>query len=115
MNSGMFTAVLLNARRLRVEPVPGGGLALVPRNSILRVGMLSALLLALTPSTLFGQAVSGVLTGYVTDPSKTPVPGAAGTATEIRTGVTTKRTTDVSGLYIITNIPPGIYSISVEA
>jgi len=82
--------------------------------TFVRTGILVSLL-ALWLSPAFGQAVSGVLTGYVTDPSKTPVPGATVTATETRTGVSTKRTTDASGFYIITNLLPGVYSIAVEA
>jgi hypothetical protein len=82
--------------------------------TFVRTGILVSLL-ALWLSPAFGQAVSGVLTGYVTDPSKTPVPGAAVTATETRTGVSTKRTSDASGFYIITNLLPGVYSIAVEA
>src|SRR6266849_3402046 len=86
------------------------------RNTLLKtlgiVPLFGALLFA---PALFGQAVSGVLTGYVTDPSKTPVPGATVTATEMRTGVATKRVTDTSGFYIITNLPPGVYSITAES
>lgn len=80
----------------------------------LTVGILLTLVAMAAPA-LFGQAVSGVLTGYITDPSKTVIPGATVTATEMRTGVTTKRSTDTSGLYIITNLVPGIYSVTVEA
>ena len=77
----------------------------------LTVGILLTLAAVAAPA-LFGQAVSGVLTGYITDPSKTVIPGATVTATEMRTGVTTKRSTDTSGLYIITNLVPGIYSVT---
>ena len=85
------------------------------RHAILKTLGVMAIFALLFAPTLFGQAVSGVLTGYVTDPSKTPVPGATVTATEMRTGVATKRATDTSGLYIITNLLPGVYSISAEA
>jgi len=85
------------------------------RNTVLKTLGVLVMFALLFAAVLFGQAVSGVLTGYVTDPSKTPVPGATVTATEMRTCVATKRTTDSSGLYIITNLLPGVYSISVEA
>jgi len=109
MNPGQNLAFLLIARWFRFCRGLIGH-----RSAIVRAELIVALL-ALTLPIVFGQAVSGVLTGYVTDPSKTPIPGAVVTATEMRTGVTTKRTTDTSGLYVITNLPPGIYSISVEA
>lgn len=76
---------------------------------------LVAVLTIVSQSQAYGQAVSGVLTGYVTDPSRTPVAGAIVTATEVRTGVATKRITESSGLYVITNLPPGVYSVKVEA
>jgi hypothetical protein len=85
------------------------------RNTVLKTLGVLVMFALLFAAVLFGQAVSGLLTGYVTDPSKTPVPEATVTATEMRTGVATKRTTDSSGLYIITNLLPGVYSISVEA
>ncbi len=62
-----------------------------------------------------GQAVTGTITGYVTDPSGAAIPGATVTATEVRTGVATKRTTEASGLYLITNLLPGTYRLVVEA
>src|SRR5258708_14982800 len=85
------------------------------RNTVLKTLGVLVMFALLFAAVLFSQAVSGVLTGYVTDPSKTPVPGATVTATEMRTGVATKRATDTSGLYIITNLLPGVYSISAEA
>lgn len=63
----------------------------------------------------FGQAVTGSITGYVTDPTGGAVPNAKVTATEVRTNVTTVRTSDAAGLYVITNVLPGTYTITVEA
>ena len=63
----------------------------------------------------FGQAVTGTLTGYVTDPSGAAIPNASVTATETHTNVATKRSADSAGLYLITNILPGDYNLSVEA
>lgn len=63
----------------------------------------------------FGQAVTGSITGYVTDPSGGAIPNATVTATETTTNVSTARTSDTAGLYLITNLLPGTYTISVEA
>lgn len=72
-------------------------------------------MLLLFPPWVFGQAVSGSITGFVTDPSGASIPNAAVTATNVATGVETKRATESSGLYLITNLLPGTYKISVEA
>lgn len=63
----------------------------------------------------FGQAVTGSITGYITDPSGAGIPNATITATEESTNVATVRSTDASGLYLITNILPGAYTINVAA
>ena len=61
-----------------------------------------------------GQAVTGSITGYVTDPSGAAIPDASVTATAVQTGVGTSRTTDAAGLYLITNLLPGTYTIAVK-
>ncbi|HEV2379096.1 MAG TPA: TonB-dependent receptor [Terriglobia bacterium] len=62
-----------------------------------------------------GQAVTGSITGYVTDPSGAAIPNAKVTATQVGPNVATSRTSDAAGLYLITNLLPGTYTISVEA
>lgn len=62
-----------------------------------------------------GQAVSATITGYVQDSSEAGIPGASVTATNISTGVSATRETDESGLYIILNLEPGVYTVSVES
>ncbi len=65
--------------------------------------------------TAFGQAVTGSITGYITDPSGAAIPSATVTATAAQTNVATARATDSSGMYLITNLLPGSYTIKVEA
>src|SRR5690348_16288119 len=65
--------------------------------------------------TAFGQAVTGSIMGYITDPSGAAIPSASVTATEAQTNVATTRTTDSAGMYLITNLLPGAYTINVEA
>ena len=78
---------------------------------VLSVGTLS---LASTP-LVFGQAVTGSITGYLTDPSGAAIPDAKVTATAVSTGIETVRMSDASGLYLITNVLPGTYKLTVEA
>lgn len=75
---------------------------------ILILGMIS-----LAPA-LHAQATWGTITGYVTDPSGASVPGANVTVTEERTGIITKAMTDSTGLYVITHLAPGEYTVAVE-
>ncbi|PYV29183.1 MAG: TonB-dependent receptor, partial [Acidobacteria bacterium] len=64
--------------------------------------------------TGFAQSDNGSITGFVKDPSGAFVPGAAVKARN-QSGLERQVYANESGRYIITNIPPGIYSISVEA
>ena len=65
--------------------------------------------------TARGQAVSGAITGYAYDPSEAPIVGATVTVKNVDTGITTTRNTDSTGLYLVTNLNPGTYSVTVEA
>jgi hypothetical protein len=62
-----------------------------------------------------GQQVSGSITGYVLDPSKSGIPHATVTVTNVLTGVISTAQTDDSGLYLVPNLIPGKYSVSVVA
>lgn len=69
----------------------------------------------LLPLQLHAQATWGTITGYVRDPAGAVVPRAKVTVTEERTGVATNGLTDATGLYVIAHVPPGVYTVSVEA
>src|SRR5439155_6000652 len=64
--------------------------------------------------TGFAQSDNGSITGFVKDPSGASVPNATVTARN-QSGLQRQAYTNEPGHYIITNIPPGIYSINVEA
>ena len=83
------------------------------RVSSWRVRLL-ALLLMLASSLLIAQSDLGSINGFVKDPSGSTVPGAKVTARN-QSGLERQTTTNESGYYTITNIPSGMYSISVEA
>jgi len=62
---------------------------------------------------LRAQGLSGI-SGTVTDPSGGVVPGAKVTATNDATGVATHAVTSSAGTYNITDLIPGVYSVTVE-
>ena len=76
------------------------------------------LILALfTPISLpvDAQVVTGTITGIVTDPSGARVPNATITATNEGNGVSQSTTTTADGIYNLPYLPPGTYTITVEA
>src|SRR4051794_4819726 len=73
-----------------------------------------ALIFALAASLAFAQSDLGSISGFVRDPSGSTVPNAKVTVRN-ESGLERQATSNESGYYIITNIPPQTYSISVEA
>src|SRR5262249_10433662 len=63
----------------------------------------------------FGQINSGQLTGKVYDPNGARVPGAIVQAKSLDTGLERLATTNDEGFFIITNLPPGVYEIGIQA
>ena len=72
-----------------------------------------SLLLAMGPA--FGQAISGDVTGTVSDPSGAVVPSATVTIQNDQTGVKTTAPTNTNGVYRFLNLPVGSYTLSVTA
>jgi hypothetical protein len=62
----------------------------------------------------FAQAITGTLRGTVSDPNGGVVAGATVTAKNQSTGVTSPSTTNGEGQYVISNLPPGMYTVTVE-
>ena len=75
---------------------------------------LSVLLLSFALNS-FGQTVNATLLGSVTDASGGTVANAKVTITEVNTGVSRSGQTNESGNYTFPNLPPGQYSVTVEA
>lgn len=73
-----------------------------------------AVLVSVASLPAFGQATTGTLRGTVNDPNGNVVAGATVIAKHQGTGVTTPTTTNGDGLYVISNLPPGSYTITVE-
>lgn len=64
---------------------------------------------------VMGQATTGTLTGLVTDPQGAIVSGATVTLINSETRVETKTTANDQGEFVFPQVPPGRYSLSVEA
>jgi outer membrane receptor protein involved in Fe transport len=63
----------------------------------------------------FGQAQTGTLRGTVTDPNGGVVAGATVTAKNQSTGFSSPATTNGDGQYVIPNLAPGKYTVTVES
>ncbi|MGH9938343.1 MAG: carboxypeptidase-like regulatory domain-containing protein, partial [Blastocatellia bacterium] len=89
-----------------------------PRNHLrfsfvtMMIASLFALVLA---APVFGQqAATATIEGVVTDPQSAVVPGAKVSIKNVDTGLTREITTDSSGIYRITTLPPGTYQVSAS-
>jgi hypothetical protein len=78
--------------------------------------LLVAALTITTPVALEAQtAGEGTISGIVTDSTGAVVPNARVVATNAATNIATQRTSSSAGLFTIAPLPPGIYSVTVEA
>ena len=75
------------------------------------------LLIAIVTLTipLEAQVLYGTLTGNVSDPTGAAIPGAAVKASNTATGVERQAITNGEGVYVISDLNPGSYSISATA
>ncbi|MCC6164655.1 MAG: TonB-dependent receptor [Acidobacteria bacterium] len=78
--------------------------------SVVVVGLLSCL--AAQPS--LGQGITGRIDGMVSDSQGGVLPGASVTIVNENTGLTVARVTDGQGIFTVTNLPVGIYTITAE-
>src|SRR5882724_3645493 len=79
-----------------------------------RLALLVALLGAFFPVILCAQSSNASLTGRITDPRKAIITDAIVTVINTGTGVHYQGTTNETGLYYVSNLPPGRYRIEVE-
>jgi len=61
------------------------------------------------------QVYGGSLTGVATDPSDAVIPGAQAVLTDDEKGFKYPATTDAEGRYILRNLPPGKYTLTINA
>ncbi len=71
-------------------------------------------ILCTIPVLLYSQGYFGTVSGQITDPSHAVVPGAQVTLVDQQKGYQFTMTSDKSGRYLFTSIPPGTYSMSAE-
>jgi Carboxypeptidase regulatory-like domain len=76
--------------------------------------LLIALGVSALPALAQSRSSSADLTGTVSDPSKSPVPGATVVATNIATGLARNGVTNVDGVYRIPLLPPGEYEVKIQ-
>lgn len=81
------------------------------------VAQLTVLCICISCSTplLLGQAVGASLTGQITDPTGAAIPGATVVTRNLETGLKLKATSNGQGVYTLAPLPPGTYSLTVQA
>jgi hypothetical protein len=79
-----------------------------------RTAVCIGLLLSLTMSVAFAQSDLGRISGFIKDPSGATIPNTKVTVRN-QSGVERQTTTNDSGYYNITNVPPGVYTMLAEA
>lgn len=76
--------------------------------------MLGVLLMTMCLSPVGAQAITGRISGTVTDPAGAVLPNVSVTVTNEATNLARTVTTDGDGFYTMTNLPAGNYSVAVE-
>jgi len=66
-------------------------------------------------ASLWAQSYTASIRGLITDASQAAVPNARIIAIEATRNIRQTATSDEAGHYVLTNLPPGTYSISAEA
>lgn len=72
-------------------------------------------LLLATGQAMFAQSDTASISGFVRDPTGAIVPNANVVIRNEATGVERRTVTNESGYYIVSSLPPGFYSVGIEA
>ena len=78
------------------------------------LGRLAVALAILAPAPALAQTTTGELTGRINDASGQLVAGATVTAVHAGTGTSRTVTTNTTGEFTLTLLPPGRYTVTVE-
>ncbi|HUC53450.1 MAG TPA: carboxypeptidase-like regulatory domain-containing protein [Candidatus Cybelea sp.] len=78
-----------------------------------RLGVLVLFMSLVASGILFAQSDLGRISGFIKDPSSATIANAKVTV-QNKSGVARQTATNESGYYIITNVPPGLYTLTVE-
>jgi hypothetical protein len=65
--------------------------------------------------SLHAQVLYGSLTGNIADASNAPLPGAKIAVANVETGITTQYVTDIRGVYLASDLQPGVYRVTISA
>jgi len=80
----------------------------------LRTTLWLILFACIAPAVLMAQANTGSMSGTVTDPNGSTVPGAKVVATNTANGIKAETLTSDAGLYVFPRLPVGTYDVSIE-
>lgn len=73
-----------------------------------------AALYVLLSTAVFAQSDTAQISGYVRDATGSVVPNATVTVKSEATGLERRTTTNDSGYYVVSSMPPGFYTVAVE-
>ncbi len=73
-----------------------------------------AFVITLSATTAFAQSDLGRISGFIKDPTGATIPNAK-VSVQNKSGLQRTTTTNESGYYAITNVPPGLYTVIAEA
>ena len=80
-----------------------------------RTVFVALVVMILAATFAFSQQTTGQISGTLTDSSSAVVPNASVTAKNNENGLTRTVNTNTSGGYVLTDLPPGTYTVSAEA
>lgn len=76
--------------------------------------LVSVWLLIVATAAALGQSGRGTITGTISDPAKAVIPGAAVEIKNMETGAVFKAGSTATGNYTLTELPTGVYQLSVS-
>src|SRR3989442_519231 len=79
------------------------------------IAIAALFLLVMVTASAVGQQETGQITGRVVDPQDRVVPGATVTVKSVGTGAERTATADDQGIYLVTNLQPGLYDVTVKS
>jgi len=85
------------------------------KNPFFGVVALAVVLVMMCGTAAQAQTYTASIRGVVTDATQASVPGAQLVANDIRRNIQVKATSDAAGRYVLANLPPGEYTLTVEA
>ncbi len=79
------------------------------------ISVVSALVFSIPGAHVFAQTTSATINGRILDPQGAPAPAITVSVTGHGTGVSRTALTDTDGLFVLSNLPPGVVDLVVTA